>query len=232
MPVWRYEAGAFTWRSGCSCPTGRTRSTSPTGCSRGKRNPAARAAPRRALPAPRRAGQRRRAPRDTCSPWPKTSTRFTGGGKLPPLRFLIDGRAGAFTFDRKETSTILYWTEKNRGYESQGTLWSPGYFRVDSERRASRPRWSPPPKPGRRMRALAPEEALDAERERRTHAARPPPDRRRRLGAGAELVLAADQFIITPAGRVEDAARAHATATRSAPSSPATTGSPTGAATP
>ena len=29
-------------------------------------------------------------------------------------------------------------------------------------------------------------------------------------GFGAELVLAADQFIITPAGRVEDAARAHA----------------------
>ena len=29
-------------------------------------------------------------------------------------------------------------------------------------------------------------------------------------GVAAELVFAADQFIITPAGRVEDAARAHA----------------------
>ena len=31
-----------------------------------------------------------------------------------------------------------------------------------------------------------------------------------RRASAAELVLAADQFIITPAGRVEDAARAHA----------------------
>ena len=38
-----------------------------------------------------------------------------------------------------------------------------------------------------------------------------------REGVGAELVLAADQFIITPAGRTEDAARAHAAATRCAP---------------
>ena len=38
----------------------------------------------------------------------------------------------------------------------------------------------------------------------------PPRIRRRATGIGAELVLAADQFIITPAGRVEDAARARA----------------------
>jgi glycogen debranching enzyme len=31
-----------------------------------------------------------------------------------------------------------------------------------------------------------------------------------RTGIGAELVLAADQFIITPAGRSEETARAHA----------------------
>ena len=34
--------------------------------------------------------------------------------------------------------------------------------------------------------------------------------RPRASGVGGELVLAADQFIITPAGRIEDAARAHA----------------------
>ena len=59
------------------------------------------------------------------------------------------------------------------------------------------------------MTALAPDEARAAELERR----------RRLLGARipvladhatAELVLAADQFVITPAGRVEDAARARA----------------------
>ncbi len=132
-----------------------------------------------------------------------------GGGKLPPLRFLIEGRAGAFTFDRKETSTILYWTEKNRGYESQGTLWSPGYFRIDLDEGeqatliASTEAWES-------MRALAPEEAYKAELYRRSmllcRAGKKAAE-----GAGAELVLAADQFLITPAGRVEDSARAHAT---------------------
>src|SRR5205823_10324473 len=59
------------------------------------------------------------------------------------------------------------------------------------------------------VRALQPAAALAAERERRRRlllAAEPAAQK----GLGAELVLAADQFIITPAGRVEDAARAHA----------------------
>ena len=59
------------------------------------------------------------------------------------------------------------------------------------------------------MTALAPDDAIDAEY-----------DRRQRLlkeahplaqsGTPAELVLAADQFIITPTGRVQDTARARA----------------------
>src|SRR5207249_2412933 len=57
--------------------------------------------------------------------------------------------------------------------------------------------------------ALHPAEALPAERERRQRllAAAPAAARSR---VAAQLVLAADQFLITPAGRVEDAARAHA----------------------
>src|SRR5581483_11574963 len=51
--------------------------------------------------------------------------------------------------------------------------------------------------------------AYQAERERRARLLSSA-DRRARSGAAAELVLAADQFIITPAGRVEDAARSHA----------------------
>ena len=50
-------------------------------------------------------------------------------------------------------------------------------------------------------------------------------------GVAAELVFAADQFIITPAGRTQEAARAHAAATRCAPSLPVIIGSPIGAAT-
>jgi predicted glycogen debranching enzyme len=56
---------------------------------------------------------------------------------------------------------------------------------------------------------LAPEEALAAEQERRKRLiARAVPAAR--TGLPVELVLAADQFIITPAGRTEEAARARA----------------------
>ena len=59
------------------------------------------------------------------------------------------------------------------------------------------------------MSSLSPEQARQSETERRRRLvamAEPAP----RDGPGAELVLAADQFVITPAGRIEDAARAHA----------------------
>jgi predicted glycogen debranching enzyme len=87
-------------------------------------------------------------------------------------------------------------------------LWSPGYFRVDLTPEhdatlvASTEEWDT-------ILALRPEEALSAERERRAHllAAADPAVRE---GPGRDLVLAADQFLITPAGRVEDAARARA----------------------
>src|SRR5436189_605837 len=59
------------------------------------------------------------------------------------------------------------------------------------------------------MTVLAPEQAFEAERGRRRRLlAMAVPDARE--GIAAELVLAADQFIITPAGRTEEAARARA----------------------
>ncbi len=127
---------------------------------------------------------------------------------LPPLRMYLHGSQPAFTLDGKELSNILYRVEENRGYEHVGTLWSPGYFRVDLSRDhaatlvASTESWET-------ILALHPAEALHAERERRHRlvaAALP----ELRDGPARELVLAADQFLITPAGRIADAARAHA----------------------
>ena len=43
----------------------------------------------------------------------------------------MSGASAAFTFDRRETGSIPYATERSRGYEWQGKLWSPGYFRTD-----------------------------------------------------------------------------------------------------
>jgi predicted glycogen debranching enzyme len=128
-------------------------------------------------------------------------------GNMPTLRLVCEPGA-AFTFDRKTIPHILFRTEQNRGYQSEGDMWSPGYFRIDLEVGheatfvASSESWET-------LRALSPLEACDAEgiRRRRLLATAHPDVR---SGPAAELVMAADQFLITPAGRVEDVARAHA----------------------
>jgi glycogen debranching enzyme len=128
--------------------------------------------------------------------------------EMPPLRMLLKGERSAFTVEARHLPSVLYRTEVSRGYEATGDLWSPGHFRADLRRGrdatliASAENWET-------ILALTPEEALAAERERRRRlllAAAPAA----RAGTGAELVLAADQFIITPAGRAEEAARARA----------------------
>ena len=133
---------------------------------------------------------------------------ISSGSDLPALRMMIHGPSTAFTFDRKETKSIPYRTERSRGYEWEGSLWSPGYFRADLAAGESTTlvfsteTWET-------IRALTPQDATFGEIERRKLllAAAPPPARE---GPGAELVLAADQFLIEPVGRVEDAARARA----------------------
>jgi predicted glycogen debranching enzyme len=127
---------------------------------------------------------------------------------LPTLRMLILGPSAAFTFDRKQTGAIPYPTERSRGYEWRGSLWSPGYFRSDLGEGdsvtliASTEQWE-------KLRVLTPEDAFRAEIDRRKLllAAAPPCAQ---SGPGAEYVFASDQFLITPVGRVEDAARANA----------------------
>jgi len=133
---------------------------------------------------------------------------ISAGDSLPPLRFSLDAAGAAFTVDERALPQITYRVEAGRGYEAVGDLWSPGYFRLDLS--ADRPAtlvasaesWPT-------LRALAPAAAWTAEHERRRRliAAAVPAARE---GPAAELVLAADQFIVTPIGRVEDAARARA----------------------
>ena len=127
---------------------------------------------------------------------------------LPPLRFSILGAEPAFTFDRKYIQELVYHTEEIRGYESRGSMWSPGYFHVQltpakgATLLASTEAWDT-------MRALYPDAALDTELQRR-RALIGRASGQAHEGLGAELVLAADQFIITPTGRAEDVARARA----------------------
>jgi predicted glycogen debranching enzyme len=133
---------------------------------------------------------------------------ITSSRDLPMLRLMVRGPSSAFTFDRKETESLPYATERSRGYDWRGSLWSPGYFRSDLGEgdsitlAASTENWEV-------VRVLGPEDARRAEIDRRALllAAAPEPARN---GFGAELTLAADQFLITPVGRAEDAARARA----------------------
>jgi predicted glycogen debranching enzyme len=130
------------------------------------------------------------------------------GHVYPPMRLKIYGLRATFSLDGRKFGDIFYRVEERRGYDHTGELWSPGYFSVDVSEEtpatlvASTESWET-------LRALGPEDAQAAEHERRQRllaAAHPAA----REGVAAELVLASDQFVITPSGRQEDAARAHA----------------------
>jgi predicted glycogen debranching enzyme len=132
----------------------------------------------------------------------------SAGPELPALRLRLYGDRAALTLDEMGWSEVPYYMEKLRGYESVGSLWSPGYFRADLRPEqsvslvASTESWEA-------IEALNPDDAGRAEHDRRRgllNLAAPPADER----LVSELVLAADQFIITPAGRAEEAARARA----------------------
>jgi predicted glycogen debranching enzyme len=127
---------------------------------------------------------------------------------LPPLRLKVIGEHTAFTNEDTHLPNVLYRVEESRGYEAVGELWSPGYFRAtlapDSPVTlvASTESWET-------MLALTPEQARESEASRRQNLlalAHPT----LRSGPASELTLAADQFLITPAGRAEEAARTRA----------------------
>jgi predicted glycogen debranching enzyme len=129
---------------------------------------------------------------------------LSGRGGLPPLRMTIEGERTAFTVEGPSIRELLYRTEAARGYISSGELYSPGYFRADLV--PDRPvTFIATCEPWEIIDALPVDEAERAERERRERlldSAHPAT----RQGVGAELVLAADQFLITPVGRVEETA--------------------------
>ncbi len=148
----------------------------------------------------------------TAEPYTVTSIEdrleVSTGQTYPPLRLKIYGERATFALDGGRLHNVYYRTEARRGYAHVGEMWSPGYFSVDVTRDAtatlvgSTESWE-------LIRALTPEGARSAEHERRERlltAAAPSA----REGVAAELVLAADQFVVTPSGRQEDAARAHA----------------------
>jgi predicted glycogen debranching enzyme len=127
---------------------------------------------------------------------------------LPELRLACADPEARFTDDEQNVSEVVYRRERDRGYEWRGVVWSPGFFDLplkgDEERAliASTEPWEV-------VDAHAPDVALHVEQARRRELLQlAGPIGRDRVGA--RLTLAADAFIITPAGRREDEARARA----------------------
>jgi predicted glycogen debranching enzyme len=130
------------------------------------------------------------------------------GSQIPTLRLKLFAAHSTFTLESKRIDNIQYPVEESRGYQAKGDLWSPGCFRVTLAT-GSRASLVASTESTETMNVMAPDEALDAERGRRRRlVAQAVPEARD--DASAELAIAADQFIITPAGRSEDTARAHA----------------------
>jgi len=128
--------------------------------------------------------------------------------KFGPLRMRLCGQTTAFTLAATKINQVMYRMEQARGYAHEGELWSPGFFQVElgAEGTAtligSTESWDI-------IDVLSPAEVLAAERERRARLLEDA-EVEAREGVAAELVFASDQFVITPAGRAEEAARAHA----------------------
>ena len=128
--------------------------------------------------------------------------------KVPPLRLRLCGRSSGFTLAPSKIHQVVYRTEQQRGYAHEGQLWSPGFFQVDlAEEKTATLIGST--EPWDIIDVLSPKEVLASERERRARLLEEA-DPAARESVGAELVFASDQFVITPAGRAEEAARAHA----------------------
>jgi predicted glycogen debranching enzyme len=142
---------------------------------------------------------------------------ISSGTDLPPLRLLFRGQNAALTVDRVRIEKVTYRIEERRGYPAQGDLWSPGFFHADLRKDCdatlilSSESWDD-------MRALGPALAVHSEAERKhrilslasSKLTESESDLVAKQPTIAELVWAADQFLITPAGRTDDATRARA----------------------
>jgi predicted glycogen debranching enzyme len=127
---------------------------------------------------------------------------------FPPVRVTVQGPRPPRFLVGETSAERIYAVERERGYECCGPVVSPGRWEVLLEAGdavalvASMQSWN-------EMEALAWADACDAEAARRRGlVARAHPALR--SGVGAELALAADQFVIVPHARVADEALQHA----------------------
>ncbi len=129
------------------------------------------------------------------------------GESVPTIRLAVRDHDASFTVDDVERGPALRpggaaWLSR------RWRTWSPGYYKLDLAESEQVTFIASTESPAA-LDALSPEAAWDTELERRSRllvaAGNPLPD-----SLTAELVLAADQFVIKPATRTVDTARARA----------------------
>jgi predicted glycogen debranching enzyme len=127
---------------------------------------------------------------------------------VAPIVMALRDHESSFTLHPEVTKDVAYVLEQQRGYASVGDTWSPGYFKLDLAE-GERATFIASNEGTGNLDAIATDDALNAEVHRRS---------RLLVAAGeagadtlcAELVLAADQFVIEPATRAAEATRARA----------------------
>lgn len=136
------------------------------------------------------------------------SIEISSQAHLPPLRLVLHGQEKSLTMERTRIQEVVYRIEESRGYAARGDLWSPGYFTVTVTEgnpvtlMVSAESWET-------VGAVTPGYAVAAEKMRRQRLLARSMSAPKQ-GPAAELVLAADQFIIVPEGRADDTMRARA----------------------
>ena len=134
--------------------------------------------------------------------------RVTGDERLPALRMFVESGRGQYVGDPRTQSELDFPVEAARGYAHRGAAWSPGYYRAELRGDAPVVFVASTERPDE-IASLPSADARTCEHERRRRLTRAAGDAVQDP-VGLELVLAADQFIITPAGRLKDATRAKA----------------------
>jgi predicted glycogen debranching enzyme len=128
--------------------------------------------------------------------------------ELPALKLMLAGARTEYTARDADWPERRYAVEESRGYMDTSSEWTPGVFSLELTP-AQPAALIASTEPWEVVTALDPTAALTAERERRLECigdAVP----EARAGLAAELVLAADQFVVTPVGRTAEAARVRA----------------------
>ncbi len=132
----------------------------------------------------------------------------SAGENLPKLRMSLQSERTFFVTEGGMSRDTFFRKDAERGYEARGALWTPGFFHVQVTSGQeltlvlSTEDWA-------NIDAMKPFEALAFEKERRMRLLERA-DASVQNGVAAELVLAADQFLFEPRGRLRDKVQAQA----------------------